>query len=73
MTGVRVSSEVKYAGAPAGTVLSLRMLTKEERLASGDPANVVQLTLGLRPGVPELPSDVNASVAADTLLVTNSS
>lgn len=68
VTGVRVSSEVKYAGASAGTVLSLRMLSKEERLASGDPANVVQLTLGLRPGVPELPSDVTASVAADTLL-----
>lgn len=68
VTGVRVSSEVKYAGASAGTVLGLRMLSKEERLASGDPANVVQLTLGLRSSVPELPSDVTASVAADTLL-----
>lgn len=68
VTGIKASSVVKYAGAAAGTVSEVRMLTPEERAASGDPLNAVQITLALDRRVPELPSDVKVTVAADTLL-----
>ena len=66
--GVNLGAQVKYAGAPAGKVAGIRMLTSQERLASGDPQNVVQVTLALNSGVPPLPSDITVSVAADTIL-----
>lgn len=66
--GVNLSANVKYAGAIAGRVINIRMLTLEERRASTDPRNAVQVTLGLNSNVPELPTDVSVSVSADTLL-----
>ena len=68
VTGVSLSAGVKYAGAVAGKVSAIRMLTPQERIASGDPLNAVQVTLALDKNVPELPSDITVSVAADTLL-----
>lgn len=68
VTGVSVSAAVKYAGAKAGKVAMIRMLSPEERLATGDPLNAVQVTLALNKNVPPLPDDIKASVAADTLL-----
>ena len=68
VTGVTLGSQVKFAGAIAGKVASIRMLTPEERTKSGDPLNAVQLLLAINPGVPPLPSDVSVSIAADTLL-----
>jgi ABC-type transporter Mla subunit MlaD len=44
------------------------MLTPEERTASGDPLNAVQVLLAINAGVPPFPSDISASIAADTLL-----
>jgi ABC-type transporter Mla subunit MlaD len=68
MTGISLGSQVKYSGAIAGKVSNIRMLTPKERTDSGDPLNAVQLLLALNSGVPALPSDINASIAADTLL-----
>lgn len=68
VSGINVSSQVKYAGAPAGTVSGIRMLTPEERAASGDPLNAVQITLALTDKVPPLPADIKVSLAASTLL-----
>ena len=68
VTGVTLGSQVKFAGAIAGKVSSIRMLTPEERTKSGDPLNAVQLLLAINPGVPPLPSDISVSIAADTLL-----
>jgi ABC-type transporter Mla subunit MlaD len=68
VTGVTLGSQVKFAGAIAGKVSSIRMLTPEERKNSGDPLNAVQLLLAINPGVPPLPSDISVSIAADTLL-----
>lgn len=68
VTGISLGAKVKYAGAMAGKVSGIRMLTNEERVASGDPMNVVQLTLALDEGLPQLPADTKASLAADTLL-----
>jgi len=68
ITGVQVSSLVKYAGATAGSIHSVRMLTPEERAASGNPANAIEITLALNNNVPALSSGLLASIASDTLL-----
>ncbi len=67
-TGINLSANVKYAGARAGEVVGIRMLTADERRASGDPGNLVQVTLALHKSVPDLPADIEVSIAADTLL-----
>lgn len=66
--GVTPGAQVKYGGAIAGKVAGIRMLSAEERLATSDPFNTVQVTLALNANVPPFPSDVSVSVAADTLL-----
>jgi ABC-type transporter Mla subunit MlaD len=68
VTGIEPSSLVKYAGAPAGTVFAVRMLTPGERVASGDPANAVEVTLALNNNVPPLNTGLVASISSDTLL-----
>jgi len=66
VTGIKVSSQVKYAGAPAGAVSAVRMLTLEERKM--DPANLVEVTLRLLATVPALVAGTKVSIASDTLL-----
>ena len=66
VTGIIVSSRVKYAGAPAGTVIAIRILGANERKEVAP--NLVEVTLLLSPTVPPLPKDVQISIAADTLL-----
>lgn len=66
VTGITVSSRVKYAGAPAGTVAAIRMLNAAERKETAP--NLVEVTLHLHPDVPPLPKDARISIAADTLL-----
>lgn len=67
-TGISIHSRVKFAGAEAGIVSGIRILTPEERLASGFPAQSVRVTLSLHREVPPIPSDSVASIAADTIL-----
>ena len=68
VTGISLNAAVKYAGATAGKISGIRMLSPAERLATGDPLNAVQVSLALNKNVPALPSDIEVSVAADTLL-----
>ena len=68
VTGIGLGSQVKYAGAIAGKVSGIRMLSSQERADSGDPLNAVQVMVSLNSGVPPLSADVTASIAADTLL-----
>ena len=70
VTGIRMNSEVRYAGAPAGMVSQIRLLKNEERNTSGTSAryNAVRVTLNLFTGVPDIPSDTQASISSDTLL-----
>ena len=70
VTGIRLHSEVRYAGAPAGIVAKIRLLQNEERNASrnGLRFNAVRVTLDLFEGVPDIPSDTRASISSDTLL-----
>ena len=58
VTGVKINSEVRYAGAPAGRVIAMRQLTAKEREALPNKKDAVRVTVGLIEGIPPLPTDV---------------
>jgi ABC-type transporter Mla subunit MlaD len=68
VTGVKVHSEVRYAGAPAGRVIAMRHLTAAERTKSTNKKDAVVITVELNPDVPPLPTDVTATLSSDSLL-----
>jgi len=68
VTGIKVNSEVRYAGAPAGRVLAMRHLTSKEREACANKRDAVRVTVSLGEKIPPLPTDVTATLSSDTLL-----
>jgi ABC-type transporter Mla subunit MlaD len=68
VTGIKVNSEVRYAGAPAGRVIAMRHLTAKEREASANKKDAVRVTVSLDEGIPPLPVDVTATLSSDTML-----
>jgi ABC-type transporter Mla subunit MlaD len=68
VTGVKVHSEVRYAGAPAGRVIAMRHLSTGQRESAPNKRNAVRVTVSLDENVPPLPADVTATLSADTLL-----
>jgi ABC-type transporter Mla subunit MlaD len=68
VTGIKVHSEVRYAGAPAGRVIAMRHLTAAERAKSATNRDAVVVTVSLDDKIPPLPVDVIATLSADTLL-----
>src|SRR5262249_30308897 len=68
VTGIKVNSEVRYAGAPAGRVIAMRHLTAKERQTSANKKDAVRVTLSLDERVPPLPTDVTATLSSDTML-----
>ena len=70
ITGIKLHSEVRYAGAPAGRVIGVRLLTPAERAAAeaGKRRNAVRVTVSLNNDVPLLRSDTIASLGAETML-----
>src|SRR5256714_6370518 len=68
VTGIKVNSEVRYAGAPAGRVIAMRHLTAQERDAIANKKDAVQVTVSLDEGIPPLPSDITATLSSDTML-----
>jgi ABC-type transporter Mla subunit MlaD len=68
VTGIKVNSELRYAGAPAGRVLAMRHLTAKERESSPNKRDAVRVTVSLDDGIPPLPADVVATLSSDTLL-----
>src|SRR5437868_9477181 len=68
VTGIKVNSEVRYAGAPAGRVIAMRHLTAKERYANVNKKDAVLVTVSLDEGIPPLPSDVTATLSSDTML-----
>lgn len=68
VTGVKVNSEVRYAGAPAGRVIAMRHLTSAERQSSPNKKDAVIVTISLNDDVPPLPDDITASLGADSML-----
>jgi ABC-type transporter Mla subunit MlaD len=68
VTGIKVHSEVRYAGAPAGRVIAMRHLTSNERAKSTNTRDAVIVTVELDEGIPPVPVDATATLSADTLL-----
>ena len=68
VTGIKVNSEVRYAGAPAGRVIAMPHLTAKEREASANKKDAVRVTVSLDEGIPPLPADVTATLSSDTML-----
>ena len=68
VTGIKVNSEVRYAGAPAGRVIAMRHLTAQERETSANKKDAVRITVSLDEGIPPLPLDVTATLSSDTML-----
>src|SRR5437868_7759294 len=68
VTGIKVHSEVRYAGAPAGRVIAMRHLTAAERAKSKNKKDAVRVTVSLNDGIPPLPTDVTATLSSDTML-----
>jgi ABC-type transporter Mla subunit MlaD len=68
VTGIKVHSEVRYAGAPAGRVIAMRHLSAAQRAAEPNKKDAVRVTVELLDSVPPLPSDIAATLSSDTLL-----
>jgi ABC-type transporter Mla subunit MlaD len=68
VTGLKLHSVVRYAGAPAGRVIAMRHLSAAERGASANKRDAVRVTISLDEKVPPLPADVMATLSSDTLL-----
>jgi ABC-type transporter Mla subunit MlaD len=68
VTGVKLHSEVRYAGAPAGRVIQVQHLSSEQRQAGENKRKAVRVTVSLMDQIPPLPADVVASLSSDTML-----
>lgn len=68
VAGIKVHSEVRYAGAPAGRVIAMRHLTAAQRVGAPNKKDAVRVSIELLDSVPPLPSDIAASLGSDTLL-----
>ena len=68
VTGIKVNSEVRYAGAPAGRVIAMRHLTAKEREALPNKRDAVLVTVSVDEKIPRMPTDVTATLSSDTLL-----
>ena len=68
VTGIKINSEVRYAGAPAGRVMAMRHLTAKEREGSANKKDAVRVTISLDETIPPLPTDVTATLSSDTML-----
>src|SRR4051812_2417188 len=68
VTGVKLHSEVRYAGAPAGRVIAVQHLSSAQRQAGENKRKAVRVTVTLMEQIPPLPTDVVASLSSDTML-----
>lgn len=68
VTGIKVNSEVRYAGAPAGRVMAMRHLSAQEREATANKKDAVRVTITLDEEIPPLPTDITATLSSDTML-----
>src|SRR5450755_2175807 len=52
VTGIKVHSEVRYAGAPAGRVIGMRHLSATERGGSANKRDAVRVTVSVDEEIP---------------------
>src|SRR5436189_1069082 len=67
-TGIKLHSEVRYAGAPAGRVIAIHHLSAGQRESAPNKRDAVRVTVSLDENVPPLPADLTATLSSDTLL-----
>jgi phospholipid/cholesterol/gamma-HCH transport system substrate-binding protein len=67
-TGIKMHSDVRYAGAVAGRVVGIRYLTAAERSLSGKRDFAVRVTVALNADVPLVPADSKAGLSSETIL-----
>ena len=68
VTGVKLHSEVRYAGALAGRVIEMRHLRRDQRESATNKRNAVRVTVSVADDIPPLPADVIATLSSDTML-----
>ena len=68
VTGIKVHSEVRYAGAPAGRVIAMRLLSPTERVGSPNKRSAVRVKIEIDQAIPPLPADAVATLSSDTIL-----
>ncbi len=71
VTGVRVNSQLRYAGAPAGRVTAIRILSQQEKIqaaAQGRTDANVRVTVAIDKGIPALTDGLRATIESDSLL-----
>src|ERR1041384_8857077 len=68
VTGVKLHSELRYAGAPAGRVIAMQHLSREQRVSGANKRDAVRVTVSLLDEIPPLPADVIATLSSDTML-----
>ena len=68
VTGIKVHSEVRYAGAPAGRVIAMRLLSSTERVGSPNKRSAVRVKIEIDQAIPPLPADAVATLSSDTIL-----
>src|SRR3954462_446119 len=67
VTGIKLHSEVRYAGAPAGRGMGWRHQSREQRETGPNKRNAVRVTVSLADEIPPLPADVIATLSSDTM------
>src|SRR5258705_4950596 len=68
VTGIKVNSEVRHAGARAGRVIAMRHVSAQERETTENKKDAVRVTVSLDEGIPPIPADVTATLSSDTML-----
>ena len=68
VTGIKAGTPVRFAGKPAGTVVTLRHLSADERRQASDPSYVLRVTVELEDWVPPLTTDVHSGIASESFL-----
>ena len=64
VTGVKLHSEVRYAGALAGRVIAMRHLSRDQRESATNKRNAVRVTISVADDIPPLPADVIATLSS---------
>src|ERR1700704_3358213 len=68
VTGIKLHSEIRYAGARAGRVIAMRHLSRDQRESATNKRNAVRVTVSVADDIPPLPADVIATLSSDTML-----
>lgn len=68
VTGIKIHTPVRYAGAQIGFVSKIRPLTFKERKENPNPQNTVRVTVTVDENMPPLTKEVSTTIESDTVL-----